>query len=180
MTIFMLVEDLRVQRDYKINQDFNQQIKRNMKPELEAKLYAEINKNLIANQIKYTTFEVSATEIVMRNWGVDEIKAKHLKLLRQKCPTCDAALLIDPSFGFVQKGNAGWRAASNADLLLLNLVDGTIRARSLASFVDETSKYDFLTDTDLLKKTPEAEQYIPATVDGLAKVILASTGLVPR
>lgn len=162
-----------------LNQDFNKQIKRDMKPELEAQLYAAINKNLIANQIKYTTFEVSAKEIVMNRYS-DEKKADYLAVLRQKCPTCDAALLIDPSFGFVQKGDAGWRATSNADLLLLNLVDGTIRAKSSASFMDETAKYEYRVDIELLKDAPGAARYIPPTVDGLAKVMLVSTGLVPR
>ncbi len=181
MSLFSLLEEVRINRDRQLNQDFNKLIKRDMKPELEAKLYAQINKNFTVNQIKYTTFEVSASEIVMkRYWGSDEVKTSYLKLLREKCPACDAALLIDPSFGFVQKGNAGWRASSTVDLLLLNLVDGTIRAKSSASFVDETSKYDFPTDVDVLKKTPDAEQYILPTVEGLAKVMLTSFGLVSR
>lgn len=89
-------------------------------------------------------------------------------------------MLIDPSFGFVQIGDAGWRAISNADLLLLNLVDGTIRAKSSASFMDETTKYEYRIDIELLKDAPGAARYIPPTVDGLAKVMLASTGLASR
>jgi hypothetical protein len=163
---------------WQLNQDFNKEIKRDMKPELEAQLYAAINKNFIANQIKYVTYEMSAKEIVMNRYS-DEAKANHLTALRQKCPTCDAALLIDPSFGFVQKGDTGWRAVSNADLLLLNLVDGNIVAKSSASFMDETTKYEYRVDIELLKDAPGAARHISPTVDGLAKVIVA-TGLVAR
>jgi hypothetical protein len=170
------LEDLYGSWVLQMNQVFNKQIKRDMKPELEAKLYAEIIKNFTANQIKYTTFEVSGRDILLNRY-TDKKKADYLLLLRQKCPACDAALLIDPSFGFVQKNSAGWRAVSNADLLLLNLVDGTVRTKSLISFVDEISKYDFPTDTDLLKDAPSAAQYIQPTVLGLAKVMLGSTGL---
>lgn len=162
-----------------LNQDFNKQVKRDMKPELEALLYAAISKNFAASQIKYTTFELTAKEIAVNRYS-DELTTSQLAVLRQKCPTCDAALLIDPSFGFVQKGNAGWRATSNADLLLLNLVDGTIRAKSTVSFIDETSKYEYPIDIDLLKDALGAARFIAPTVEGLAKVMLASTGLVPR
>jgi hypothetical protein len=162
-----------------LNQDFNKQIKRDMKPELEAQLYAAINKSFIANRVKYTPFEMSAKEIFTSRYS-DELKPDYLTTLRQKCPTCDAALLIDPSFGFVQKGDAGWRAVSNADLLLLNLMDGTIRAKSSASFMDETSKYEYRVDIELLKDAPGAARHIPPTVDGLAKVMFSSTQLVAR
>jgi len=174
-----LLGDLYATWLWQLNKDFNEQIKRDMKPELEAQLYAAIKKNFSANQIKYTTFEMSAKEIAMNRFS-DELKANYVAALRQKCPTCDAALLIDPSFGFVQKGDAGWRAVSNADLLLLNLVDGTIRAKSSALFMDETTKYEYRVDIELLKDAPGAARHIPPTVDGLAKMISTSTQLATR
>jgi hypothetical protein len=153
------------------NKSFNDKIKRNMKPELETRLYGALEDGLKTRQIKYVSVGIAAKDVDMNLYN-EESRAKLAALLRDKCASCDAALVIDPAFGYVKHGN-GLRACSGGNMVLISLADGTIRAKSSPYFVDTTSKYDYAFESEVLKDAIRAAEFIPPTVDSLAKVILA-------
>jgi hypothetical protein len=158
----------------KTNKELNDKLSRNMKPELEARLFTLIKQGLTARQVNFVTVEAAATDIIL-NPHSDELKARLAATLRSKCADCDAALLIDPAFGFAFEGaGKGARAYSGAELLLVSLSDGAIRAKSTASFMDVTSKYDYAFAADVVKDAIRAVEFIPPTVEPLAKAILAT------
>jgi hypothetical protein len=160
------------------NKAFNDKVKRNMKPEFEALLYTLLDDGLKARQISHISIDIPTKE-VESNLYTEEARVRLTAMLRSKCESCDAALLVDPSFGYAGNGN-GLRAWSGAGLLLVSLADGTIRAKSSPSFMDTTSKYDYAFESEVIKDATRAANFIPPTVESLAKVILGTVIAAPR
>jgi hypothetical protein len=153
-------------------QIFNDALPKEMKSEMDQRLYAQLTARIRSRGIDATRLAIDADPGLF--YYLDESVIKTFaESVRKQCGGCDAALIVHAGYGFHQVPYVGLRAQAEADVLLISLPDGVLRSRSVVTFVETKNKYDYPYDTELLRDIVRAGKWIPTTVEPLASLILA-------
>jgi hypothetical protein len=149
---------------------FNATLAKNPKAEMDERLFSILKTSVESKRIKATPLSFS-TDMALFSSPPEAVTKKFAGDVRSRCPTCDAALVVNAGYGFHHVPYTGQRAQAEADVLLISLVDGVIRSRATVVYTDTKNKYDYPYDTELLRDTVRAAEWLPPTVGPLAAMI---------
>jgi hypothetical protein len=151
---------------------FNNTLAKNPKAEMDERLFSLLKTRLENKKINVTRLSLR-TDPALFYSPPEPIAKKFADDVRSRCPTCDAALVVNAGYGFHHVPYTGQRAQAEADVLLISLADGVIRASATVVHTDTKNKYDYPYDTELLRDIVRAAEWLPPTVEPLAAMILS-------
>ncbi len=154
-------------------QIFNDALPKEMKSEMDQRLYAQLAARIVGRGVGVTKLTINADPDLF--YYPEELVIKTFaESVRKQCAGCDAALVVNAGYGFQHVAYVGMRAQAEADVLLISLADGVLRARSVVTFTETKNTYDYPYDIELLRDITGAGKWLPPTVEPLANLILAA------
>jgi hypothetical protein len=154
---------------------FNDALKRNMRPEIEQPLFDALTRRLKEKKLLSLDWTVPAAEAEGLSYRDLKVKAKFLGDAHNKCPDCDAVLVVDAGFGAHDiTTSSGFRARAEAEVFFFSLPDGKTWQRSILISDDKDTKFHYLYYPDAITNAAAIADRLPALVPILADQIVAA------